>query len=83
MPKKRSSLPKDGEEITVGIDNRFTKLRKFSISGLKILYTNADQFPNKREELLMLKGGKEIDVIMITEMIPKAKKQNKPFTYAH
>ena len=74
VAQKRPSPPKGGEEIPVGIYNRFTKLREFSISGLKILYTNADQFPNKREELLMFIGGKEIDVIMITEMIPKAQK---------
>ena len=74
LPKKGSPPATHAEEVTVGIEDRFTKLRKFSINGLRILYTNADQFTNKREELLMFIAGKEIDVIMITEMIPQAQK---------
>ena len=39
---------------------------------LKILYTNADQFVNKRDDLLMLIAGNEPDIILINETIPKA-----------
>ena len=39
---------------------------------MKIFYTNADQFPNKRDELLMIIAGNEPDIILITETIPKA-----------
>ena len=37
-----------------------------------MLYTNADQFLNKREELLMLIANDNPDLIIITEVIPKA-----------
>ena len=36
------------------------------------MYTNSDQFPNKKEELLAFIVDDEPDIIMITEMIPKA-----------
>ena len=36
------------------------------------LYTNADQFINKRDELGLLIAGNQPDVICITEVIPKA-----------
>ena len=39
---------------------------------LSVYYTNADQFINKREELCMHIAGAEPDIIMITEVIPKA-----------
>ena len=37
-----------------------------------MLYTNADQLPNKRDELCMKLAGLDIDVLLITEVIPKA-----------
>ena len=40
-------------------------------SDLKILYTNADQFVNKCDDLLMLIAGNEPDIIFINEAIPK------------
>ena len=40
--------------------------------SLKLFYTNADQFLNKREDLLMMIAGDEPDVILITEVIPKS-----------
>ena len=43
-----------------------------SVSPLKVLYTNADQFFNKRDDLLMLIAGNEPDLILITEVLPKA-----------
>ena len=39
---------------------------------LKVLYTNADQLVNKREDLCMCITNNEPDVILITEVIPKA-----------
>ena len=38
---------------------------------MKILYTNADQFSNKRDDLLMFIADNIPDVLMITEMLPK------------
>ena len=38
---------------------------------LKFLYTNADQYVNKRDTLLAMIAEDEPDVIMITEVIPK------------
>ena len=39
--------------------------------ALKILYTNADQFLNKRDQLSMLIAGDEPDIIIINEVISK------------
>ena len=47
---------------------------------MKFLYTNADQFVNKRDELLARIAGDEPDVIMITEVIPKS--QSNPIASA-
>ena len=40
---------------------------------LQILYTNADQFINKRDDLVALIAGNEPDLILITEITPKAR----------
>ena len=48
--------------------------------GLKIFYTNADQFVNKRDDLQMRIANDEADMIFITEVIPK--KQANPITQA-
>ena len=45
---------------------------------LKCLYTNADQFVNKRDDLVMSIAGDKPDIILITEVIPK--KQINPIT---
>ena len=51
------------------------KSRKRQTSGnIKVLYTNADQFPNKKDDLLMFIAGKKVDIGMVTEMIPKQPK---------
>ena len=42
-----------------------------TINSLKVLYTNADQFLNKRDDFLLHIAGNEPDVIMITEVLPK------------
>ena len=39
---------------------------------LKVWYTNADQFPNKKDELCFLLADDPVDIIVITEVIPKA-----------
>ena len=39
--------------------------------ALKILYTNTDQFPNKRDDLSMLIAGDKPDEILLTEVIPR------------
>jgi exonuclease III len=39
--------------------------------NLRILYTNADQFPNKMHEILIAIGIHKPDIIMITEVLPK------------
>ena len=55
------------------------KSRNRQTSGnIKVLYTNADQFPNKKDDLLMFIAGKKVDIIMVTEMIPKQQKNVIP-----
>ena len=39
---------------------------------LKVIYTNADQLVNKRDDLCMAIAGREPDIILITEVILKA-----------
>ena len=51
-----------------------------SKEGLHVFYTNADQFVNKREDLLMRIASDQPDIMLITEIIPK--KQEKPITQA-
>ena len=48
--------------------------------GMKFLYTNADQFANKRDDLVAMIADDEPDVIMITEVIPKC--QSNPIALA-
>ena len=48
--------------------------------SLTFLYTNADQFVNKRDDLIMFIANDSPDVILITEIIPK--KQMNPITQA-
>ena len=47
---------------------------------LKILYTNTDQFLNKREDLCLFIANDEPDIILLTEVIPKA--QHHPISPA-
>jgi len=42
------------------------------VEGLGILYTNIDQFLNKRDDLELAIAGNEPDIILITEILPKA-----------
>ena len=54
------------------LDQKDTK--EIKNDGMKFLYTNADQFVNKRDDLLARIAGDEPDIIMITEVIPKSQK---------
>jgi len=44
-----------------------------NVTGLNILYTNIDQLLNKRDDLEMAIAGNEPDIILITEILPKAR----------
>ena len=55
-------LPKNVVTVNKGI-NKYK---------LKVLYTNADQFLNKRDHLLVHIAGNTPDIIVISEMLPKA-----------
>ena len=43
-----------------------------NIENLKTMYTNADQFLNKKDDILQFIAGNEPNIIMISEVIPKA-----------
>ena len=49
---------------------------------MKVFYTNADQFLNKKDLLMFLQGS-NTDIIMIMEMIPKQQKNNIPLAMLH
>ena len=51
-----------------------------TISRLKFFYTNADQFLNKRDDLLMLIASDEPNILIFTEVIPKA--QSNAITFS-
>ena len=55
------------------IENNLTKdiVIKASKKGLKLIYTNADQFVNKRDDLHDVIAEDEPDIIMIMEVIQK------------
>ena len=54
--------------------------KKTSNKTLKCLYTNADQFVNKRDALLTVIADDQPEIILITEAIPKS--QIQPITDA-
>ena len=49
--------------------------------SLKCFYTNADQFVNKRDDLLMMISDDRPDLILITEVIPKNKSKQLLINY--
>ena len=53
------------------------------LDTIKVLYTNADQLPNKKDDLLLFIAGNEPDIIMITEVIPKQQKNIIPPSLLH
>lgn len=79
--KKWAALGKNcqalNSEFKISKDEREFKQRKNKVSnlisnkGLNCFYTNADQFINKREDLLMAIADESPDIIFICEVIPK------------
>ena len=51
--------------------NEFTSSYKTITKDITVLYTNADQFLNKINDLEMLIAGSELDLMLITEILPK------------
>ena len=49
------------------------------------MYTNADQFLNKRsrDNMLMFIAGDEPDIIIMTEVLPKARAHSESISPAH
>ena len=43
-------------------------------SNINLLYTNIDQLPNKRDDVLMAISESKQDIIVLTEVIPKAQR---------
>ena len=60
--------------------SRINSFKASETKERKFLYTNADQFINKRDDLIMFISNDEPDVLMIAEVIPK--KQESPITHA-
>ena len=56
-------------QLTVG---SFTTQEQPQANQLKVLCTNADQFINKRDDLQLFIAGDKPDIIIITEILPKA-----------
>ena len=57
-------------EIIPRTDNR--TVSNLNVNQLRVIYTNADQFINKRDDLLLFIAGNEPDIILISEILPKA-----------
>ena len=74
--------PKKRKDQTSNPDSRQIKnqINVLSKQGIKFFYTNADQFVNKRDDLLMFIQKDEPDILLITEVIPKS--QVNPITDA-
>ena len=69
----------EGDVISEEI-NDIEELGEIITKELKFFYTNADQFVNKRDDLLARIADDEPDVILITEVIPKC--QSNPIAPA-
>ena len=70
MPNCRAAHPLFYHVVSHEIRHAHKKIR--------LMYTNADQLPNKMEELKCFIDGREPDIIVITEVIPKAQRQEVP-----
>ena len=51
---------------TVTDDSSIVKIK------MRVLYTNADQFLNKRDLLTQIAGSTPLDIVVISEILPKA-----------
>ena len=76
-PKNGFHCDKAGESSSKGISNT---IDLFLNVGLTFLYTNAGQFVNKRDDLLMFMRIDKPNVMLDTEVIPKS--QSNPITQA-
>ena len=56
---------------TEDVSNPNVCSKVLSKEGLNLFYTNADQFVNKRDDLLMFIANDQPDIMLITEVIPK------------
>ena len=63
---------KDTDRTDRNKDGKTKEVTTKKFSNLQVLYTNADQFLNKMEDLKTFIAGDEPDIIIITEVIPKA-----------
>ena len=63
------------EEVVINTkDNgkhQANKYKRISNNNITCFYTNADQFVNKKEELVSAIADEKPDIILITEVIPK------------
>ena len=79
--KKRVMPGKVCQELThsktyVGDESDGTKTVIIGTTGLNCLYANVDQLLNKMEDLKMMIGSQEPDILLFTEVIPKAQLMN-------
>ena len=72
--KQHISENNQNEKVVVGGNQLHIKVKKNERikTGLSILYTNADQYLNKRDDLAMMIVDEKPDIILITEVIPKS-----------
>ena len=76
---KVRGTPKDGLVIRRFASNHnLRSLKNITRKGIKFKYTNADQFINKKEDLVMFISNDKPKIMIITEVIPK--KQENPIT---
>ena len=70
----RMQCTKNDKNVKNGLSSKFKHNNGKCCNNRKLqaMYTNADQFLNKRDELVESITGNEPDIIMITEVIPKA-----------
>ena len=64
-------------------NTKSTQGTKKNSAFLSILYTNADQFINKRDDMLAVIAGQEPDIILIAEVIPKSQSNPIPPSLLH
>ena len=74
--KKRVTPGKVCQKLThsktyVGDESGGTKTVTIGTTGLNCLYANVDQLLNKMEDLKMMIGSQEPDILLFTEVIPK------------
>ena len=78
LPDKCSNISVRNNSVysnddSVNFDNLSTQIsNSVRHKCLDIFYTNADQFSNKKDDLCMAITNKEPDIILITEVLPKA-----------